>query len=241
MAFTSAKIRRLCLGIVAVAAVGLLVSSSYGGSLATTNFALNDGFGPDGGRWRGSAAINAGPVFGNDVVAVVDWAAFAPGKFQLYLTGEGILDPDPSGPMEVTYAYQIESVASANPGISTLSVGVDPGDARGSVLPPAVVSAGGASEKAPTSGADGVTQMQWNFIGNLVQAGDTTGILVFTSLFAPELDLLQISSGLASPNPSPLVASISDRIFEQEIPEPGTLALIFAGAIATLSARRQVL
>lgn len=226
------------LSIITVIVLSVVVPADAG-NLATTDFALFDGFGPDGGRWRGLANINAA-VFGNDVEAVVEWAAFAPGKFQDYLDDQSIAQVDPSDPnTEVVYAYQIVSVTSANPGISTLSVQVDPGDARGSVSAPAFVPAGGASEVNPTSGGDGGTQMNWDFVGNLVGAGDTTGILVFSSPFAPELGPLQLSSGLAGPIPSPEVATISDRIFEQEIPEPASIALVlFAGSLATLSRRR---
>ena len=65
--------------------VGLVGLLSYNlpaavAGLATTNFALLDpGIGPDADRWRGSATIDVGPipVFGDEVEAVVEWAAFA--------------------------------------------------------------------------------------------------------------------------------------------------------------------
>jgi len=211
------------------------------GSLATTNRALSDGFGPDAGQWRGTASISVAPIpfFNDEVTAEVDWAAFAPNDFQLYLNDEGIIAPDPSGPFEVVYAYQIVSISAASPGISTLTVGVDDTDARGSVLPPSFVPTGGGSEVAPTSGGDQTTSMAWFFNGALLQVGDTTGLLVFTSPFAPELDGLQVNAGLASPNPSPLVASISDRLFEQEIPEPSSMALLLLGSFAVMARSRK--
>ena len=218
-------------------ASSVLFSSAQAGSLATTSRALNDGLGPDLGVWRGAANISVPPVFppsfNDEVTAVVSWAAFAPGDFQLYLNDEGIAAVDPSAPLEVVYAYQIDSVSAVSPGISTLTVGVDSTDGRGSVLAPSFVPAGGATEVAPTGGGDGVTQMQW-FFGSLLQVGDTTGILVFSSPFAPELGNLQVSSGVASPVPSPQVATISDRIFEHNIPEPSAIALLLIGAIGPL-------
>jgi hypothetical protein len=41
---------------------------------------------------------------------------------------------DPSGPNELAYVYQITSVTAADPGIDTLTVGIDLPDARGGVL-----------------------------------------------------------------------------------------------------------
>jgi hypothetical protein len=207
-------------------------SVTLAGPLATTNLALNDGFGPDAGRWHGSVSIvvPATPIFGHTLVAEVDWAAFARpadggiGKYQLYLNGQGIAQADPSAPAEVLYAYQIVSVTAANPGVGTLTVGLDAGDGRGGVSAPTFTPTGAATEVAPTGGGDNVTSMGWIF-GNDLDVGDTSPILIFTSPFAPELDFLQVSSGLASPSPSPLVASPSDRLFQFDIPEPSSLAM----------------
>ena len=211
------------------------------GSLSSTSRALNDGFGPDAGQWRGSASIAvppvAPPLFNDRVTAVVEWAAFAPGDFQLYLNDEGIAASDPSGPSEVLYAYQIVSIDAAIPGISTLTVAVDTTDARGSVLAPTEVATGAASEVANSGGGDQSTSMAW-FFDSLLQPGDTTALLVFTSPFAPILDNLQLSSGLASPTPSPQVASISDRIYEQGVPEPSSVALLLMGSVIALGRRR---
>jgi hypothetical protein len=221
-----------------------IVSPAFAG-LATTGFALNDGFGPDAGRWRGSVAIDVDPVpiFGDEVEAVVEWAAFFPGKFQDFLDAEhpGAVDPSAAG--EITYAYQVVSVAKASPGISTMTVGVDhpagapPVDPRGTVSPTFVALTGG---EAPSSNSDQGTSMLWSWGPGaaLLDAGETSPILVFTSPFAPELDTMQLSSGVASPNPSPLVASIGDRIVDHEVPEPAALVLLTLGGIAMLATRR---
>jgi hypothetical protein len=89
-------------------AVTLLASAHFGyaGPLATTTRALNDGFGPDSGRWHGSVSLSGTAPFGsNAVTADVEWAAFAPGKFALYLADEGLAGPDPSDGTDVIYAY----------------------------------------------------------------------------------------------------------------------------------------
>jgi len=204
--------------------------------LATTNLALNDGLGPDAGRWRGSVAIDVNPVpiFGDEIEAVVDWAAFAPGKFQLYLNANHPGAVDPSAPGEVVYAYEVVSVAAADPGISVLTVGVDAADARGTISAPASVALTGG--EVPSGGADQGTSMAWFF--SLLDAGEKSRILVFSSLFAPQLDQLMVMSGLASEIPSPLVASISDRLFTNEIPEPASLMLLVFGAGVVLAGRR---
>lgn len=215
----------------------LISAQAIAGPLATTNFALNDGFGPDAGRWHGSVNIT-GAAFGDTINAEVDWAAFGPGKFQLYLNSQSIAQVDPSGPNEVIYVYQITSVSAATPGVDTLTVGVDSTDGRGVVLAPSFVPAGGASEKSPSSGGDNTTSMAWFFNGPGLLAGDTSSLLVFSSPFAPEFDFLQVNSGLAGAPVSPLVASPSDRLFQFDIPEPTSLALALACSALVLCGRK---
>ncbi len=209
--------------------VAILTSASlcHAGALATTNFALNDGFGPDSGRWHGSVSVNAFEAFtGNSLGATIDWAAFGPGKFQLYLNSQGIAQLDPSAPGEVIYVYEITSVSdSTTPGIDALTVGVDAGDGRGTISAPSLIPKGVAGEQSPTSGGDQGTSMAWFFEGTELQFGDNSSLLVFTSPFAPEFDFLLVNSGLAAQFPSPLVASPSDRVFQFDVPEPASLAM----------------
>jgi hypothetical protein len=227
---------RFVLRAVAAACWTLVGSQALAGPLSTTAFALNDGFGPAGGAWRGTVAI-AGAAFGDTVVAEVDWAAFGAGGFQQYLNSQAIAQVDPSGPFEVTYVYQITSVISASPGIDTLTVGIDAGDGRGIVLAPAFVPTGAATEKSPASGGDNTTGMAWFFNGAELVPGDVSSLLVFTSPFTPEFDFLQLNSGLAGPAVSPLVASPSDRVYL--VPEPATLALALGCAAAFGAWRRR--
>jgi hypothetical protein len=228
--------------LTAVTVCSMLISSANAGPLATTNRALNDGFGPDAGRWHGSVTI-AGSAFGNIIDATVDWAAFArpfdgsTGKFQLFLNDEGIAGVDPSAPGEVIYVYQITSVTGASPGIDTLSIGLDAADANGV---PSFISAGGASERSPTSSNDSTTSIAWFFQGgDRLQVGDTSSLLVFTSPFAPESDFLQVNSGLAGPVVSPLVASPSDRLFQFDIPEPSSLVVGLLSCLGLLARNRK--
>lgn len=220
--------------------------STVSAALMSTPLALNTGTGPNAGRWQGSAAIDVNPlpIFGHEVEAVVEWAAFAPvpggglHKFQQYLDAHhpGAVNPVGNLSNEVIYAYEIVSVANANPGISLLTVGVDANDARGSVGPTTIALTGGT---AASSSADQGTSMAWQFAGPLVGAGGKSQILVFSSPFVPELDNLTVLSGAAAPLLSPQVGSPADLIFMGEIPEPASLALVVLGAAAVLSARRR--
>lgn len=225
----------LLVAIGLVASLGPLQASA--GPLATTNFALNDGFGPDAGRWHGTVAI-AGAAFGDTAVAEVDWAAFQHGDFQLYLNSQGIAQSDPSAAGEIVYVYQISSVTSASPGIDTLTVGVDAADGRGTVSAPSFVATGLAASKPPTGGGDNTTSMAWFFNGTEPLVGETSDLLVFTSPFLPEFDFLQINSGLGGPAVSPLVASIGDRR-NRMIPEPSSLALGLLGSLGLLCRARK--
>lgn len=223
----------LCL-ICGVAAT-LGSSRAIAGPLATSNFALNDSFGPDAGRWHGSVSI-VGAAFGDTLITEVDWAAFHHGDFQLYLDSQGIAQVDPSVAGEVVYVYQISSVTSASPGIDTLTVGLDPDDGRGTILAPTFLPTGLPNSKSPLSGGDAITSMAWFFNSGELHVGDTSDLLLFTSPFLPEFDFLQVNSGLAGPVVSPLVASPSDR---RVVPEPSSLALGFLAAFKLLTRARK--
>jgi hypothetical protein len=239
MAFTRVRHPEL-LTIAALCAMVLSASLVQAGPLATTPFALNDTFGPDAGRWHGSVTVAGVDAFtGNTLAAEVDWAAFGPGKFQLYLNGEGIAQLDPSGPNEVIYVYQITTVNLATPGIDALTVGVDAADGRGIVSAPSFVPTGAALEQSPTSGGDQGTSMAWFFEGTELNAGENSSLMVFTSPFAPEFDFLLVNSGLAAQFPSPLVASPSDRLFQFDIPEPSSLVMGLLSCLGLLARNRK--
>ena len=226
---------------VAVAAIFSLafacgLSESMAGPLSVTSRAFNNTFGPDAGQWHGSVSV-ASAAFGNTVVAEVDWAVFGPGDFQLYLDDEGIAEVDPSAPNELTYVYQIHSVTQANPGIDSVTVGVDFFDPRGSVSAPAFVPTGAANEKSPTGGGDNTTSMAWFFDGTELAPGDSSSLLLFTSPNAPEYSFLTVFSGIAAQFPPPLVPS-PGRLVGNEIPEPSTLLLALACGLPMLVNRR---
>jgi hypothetical protein len=233
MAYTRARTFVLLIVLLATATL------AQAGPLATTNLALNDGFGPDAGRWHGSVTVAGVDGFtGNTLAASVDWAAFGPGKFQLYLNSQGIAQVDPSAAQEVIYVYEIVSVNAATPGIDALTVGVDAADGRGSVSAPAFIPKAAALEQSPTSGGDQGDSMAWFFEGTELQVGENSSLLVFTSPFAPEFDFLLVNSGLAAQFPPPLVASPSDRLFQFDVPEPHTLAILLSCSLAAICTRK---
>jgi hypothetical protein len=239
MAFTRARHIRLHT-IALLIAILITASVVQAGPLATTPFALNDTFGPDAGRWRGTASVSAIiPFNGDTIVADVDWAAFGPGKFQLYLNSQSIAQVDPSGPGEVIYVYQISSVTAADPGIDGLTVGLDDNDGRGIILAPSHLPTGAPLEKIPNGGGDQTDSMAWFFAGSQLQAGDSSSLLIFTSPFAPELDFMTVNSGLAAQLPPPYVASPSDRLFEFDVPEPSSLVMGLMGCLGLLARNRK--
>jgi hypothetical protein len=204
--------------------------------LATTPLALNDGFGPAGGQWRGSVSV-AATLVGDDVGADLEWAAFAPGKFQLYLNAEHPGAVDPSAGTEVIYAYEIVDISAADPGIDLVTVGVDATDIRGSIAPTWVGLTGGL---APSNDDDQTTSMMWEFLDPSLGLLDKSPILVFSSPMSPEFDFINISSGVASQFPPPLVASISDRIFQNEVPEPAVVSLVAIAIGLVFGVRRRL-
>jgi len=219
---------------------GCMLPTAWAG-LATTPFALYDpaGPGPDSGFWRGSLSVDVDPLsppaFPQEVEATAEWAMFAPGKFQDFLDAEFPGATAPAvGIGEVTYAYQITDIDAAVPGVTQLSVGHDIGDlARfGSLLPTSVALTGTA---APVTAVAQTTQAVWTFAG--ISAGSTSRILVYSSPFFPEPDSMMIRSTIAAGTGE--TASISDRTFTGEVPEPATLALVLFGVAGCLFGLRR--
>jgi hypothetical protein len=217
--------------------VGIGLTPASAGPLAVTNFAFNNGAGPDSGIWRGSVSL-VGAALGDTLVAEVDWAVFPVGGFQSYLNSQAIAQVDPSAPNEFTYVYQITSVTSANPGVDVLTVGIDAIDARGSLTAPTYVLTGAANEKSPTSGGDNNTSMAWFFGGTELDPGDSSSLLVITSPNIPEYDFLTVASGLAAQAVPPLVASPSAILGDPNVPEPSTVVLALACVLPFIANRR---
>ncbi|TWT85944.1 hypothetical protein Pla123a_07510 [Posidoniimonas polymericola] len=221
--------------VVAAALLVTAAGSAFAGTLATTSLAYNDGAGPDGGIWRGSVTVSATSFTNDEVDAVVDFAVFPPGpRFQQYLDDNGYAGVDPSNG-DAVYAYQISSVSAAVPGIGSLSVGIDASDIVSLITS---VATGVAGEVSPTADSNqGGTSAFWSF-GNPVGVGGLSSILVITSPTVPAYDTLQLTSGIAGPNPSPLVPSPTDSLEPfREVPEPVSIGLLMSVALCGVSLR----
>jgi hypothetical protein len=175
---------------------------------------------------------------GNVVVdASIDYAVYAPGKFDLSFPGK-----DPSNGLQYVYRYQLHDAADSGDYLKKLSVGlVDISSAAGwfctSVDPGPIYPAGGLAP--PTIGIVGAppTSVNWAYkasTGLLTAGGDST-MLVFTSPFAPTLQSATITSS------STVGWWIDDKgnqynwwqgRLPSSVPEPASLFLLLAaGAV----------
>ncbi len=198
----------------------LLSGAALGGPLATDpNAAVYDGT-----TWHGSVDVLAGPnAEGKYLRATIDYCVYAPGMFSY--PGQGYTPT--AG--EFVYAYQVfvdpnveafklsvgmlASNEANNIGTWAISGGVDPNDLGFGGTPPNLDTA------------------WWSWDPGL-QPGENSVGLAYSSINAPLWWLGTIqNSGLAA---SGFVPSPSDVI-----PEPATMGLVLAGAIAALRRRRR--
>ncbi len=223
-------------------------SAAVAGPLGSTPRAIGTG-GPDAGYWRGSVDFQKA-YFGNAVEATLDWAVFAPGDFQLFLNDVGVAASDPA-PGEVVYAYQLDGVTTADPGIGSVSVGMDSAAFVGT-LPTQVLTSWAGEQPISSAFLSGTTAAYWSFldVGNdaaLVDVGEISPLLVFGSPNAPQLDTFEVYSGVAgydgnTLDPLTMVGSPgSDIYIDQEniVPEPATMVLLMVGIAGLALIRRR--
>ena len=210
----------------ALAAGVCLIDQASASTLATTNFALNNGAGPDSGIWRGSQNYSAVQFF-NSLDADVEFAVFAPGDFQGFLDENGILYSDPA-PGEYIYAYQVLNISSGTSGVTGLSVGLDGNEDLGAVAPTFIPAATnyGTYSPAPTQdpggvgGGPGIQQSSvWNPLAFL--PGQASGILLYSSPAIPELGFSTLNGGIAA-------EQIANSL-PNPVPEPSTIGLVICG------------
>jgi hypothetical protein len=93
----------------------LIGATAEAGILAVHPFAYNDGNGPAGGAWRGTASFANG-----DLAGTVDWAVFTANAFNVAFGGGGYVAP--AG--ELVYAHQIFTTDTIPPivGSSGMSI-----------------------------------------------------------------------------------------------------------------------
>jgi hypothetical protein len=103
----------------------LIGATAQAGILAVHPAAYNDGLGPSGGAWRGTA-----PFANGDLAGTVDWAVFTANAFNIVFAGGGYVAP--AG--ELVYTHQIFTTDALPPvvGSSGMSIAL-PGNPAGNV------------------------------------------------------------------------------------------------------------
>jgi hypothetical protein len=228
--------------------------AALAGLLKTTPYRYDDG---TNAPWQGDRHLVGGPLIGAEIDATVDFAVFAPasagqGTFQQFLDDNYAGAPaDPTAGTEFIYAYQFATVAVAKTtgggasGIITFTVDLDPEDPLGPTAPighddpvaPSFIPLGfGPGDESPTSnnttpafpgeGPLHGSSAKWDF-GGLLQVGETSTVLFFSSTRRPEFANGQASVSIVS----------GQDLFPSPIPEPSTFVLLALGACALLGWR----
>jgi hypothetical protein len=153
----------------------------------------------------------------------VDYAVYAPGSYNAA--------GDPSGGTEYVYAYEIiNTVNSSSVEVSTFGVGIAPGAVAGNIGVDITAGAPGLSGGILTSQKFFATSgAHWGFDTNLINPGDYSTILLFTSPQAPQWMTGSVADGGLSQQqdlPSPL-------------PEPATFGFLALGGLIMIFKRRR--
>ena len=214
-------VNRLCY---ILAVLALFAGSAKGGLLvADANATIS-----------GTELFSGGNGF-QTLIADVDYAVYAPGDFGTSAVLGLPAGDDPSGGIEWVYAYQIDNDVGGEKGVLALSIDLPPGVITNiftNVSHTSTTPAGGldpnAFEFIPIA-VDPPTNVKWSFtvVGNLLNLGLQSDILLFTSPFGPTFRNAAMAGTTASG--APLAGD--ENLLPSPIPEPSTLVLLALAAV----------
>jgi hypothetical protein len=199
-------------------------ATAQAGILAVHPFAYNDGLGPSGGAWRGTA-----PFANGDLSGTVDWAVFTANAFNLVFAGGGYVAP--AG--ELVYTHQIFTTDAIPPvvGASGMSIAL-PGNPAGNG---GGFSAGGVAGVPVDLAFADPSIADWSLMFETDAATPSEG-LVYSSPNRPQLTGVPVvvDGGVSAATILPLGVPGPDVV-----PEPATVVMASIMTVLVLSNRRR--
>jgi len=212
--------------------------TAHASTLASTAAALNDGNGPSLGVWQGSQSYSGSLAF-HTLNAVVEFAVFAPGNFQTFLTTENNINFVDPAPSEYIYAYQIVEVVAGTTAVERFTVASDSDEVlgiSGVTFIPYTTDYGTyplqpIRDPSFTEGGPGEsgTSSAW-FADPGYAPGEYSGILFYSSPHGPEMGSSSLLAGIAGQD-------IPDSM-PNPVPEPSALILCLAAGLSLMMRRR---
>jgi hypothetical protein len=185
--------------------------------------AYNDGNGPSGGAWRGTA-----PFANGDLAGTVDWAVFTANAFNIIFAGGGYVAP--AG--ELVYTHQIFTTDVTPPvvGASGMSIAL-PGNPAGNA---GGFSAGGVAGVPVFLAFADPSIADWTLTGETNAVTPSEG-LAYSSTQLPQLTGVPVvvDGGLSAATILPLGIPGPNAI-----PEPATMIMASFAAVLLLMERR---
>jgi hypothetical protein len=201
----------------------LFGATAQAGILAVHPGAYNDGNGPSGGAWRGTA-----PFANGDLAGTVDWAVFTANAFNAFFAGGGYVAP--AG--ELVYTHQIFTTDALPPvvGASGMSI-ILPGNPAGNA---GGFSAGGVTGVPVALAFADPSIADWSLTAETDALTPSQG-LVYSSTNVPQLTGVPVvvDGGTSASAILPLGVPGSGSI-----PEPTTFVIAAIASVLLLMDRR---